>query len=219
MGYEEDDKDKDLTGDFIKQHEGFSAETYGDTKGIPTIGYGGNLQSPDMPEILEEVGVDPEMALQGKVRLGKDTSEKIFEKQRAEKEQYFDNIKQKDFPDSDISENERAALVSMGYNSPRLWGPKLRKMLQMNDDVGVAKEIMLGSNKNKVPGIQKRRLEEARMYSGDNFEQVYKTLSPQEKDEMRNIILQIKNPHERQRVLEEFSFLKPELRFNKLRKP
>ena len=208
-----------LAGDFIKSHEGHSPETYDDIKGIPTVGYGANLESPDMPGIAEKMNIDLDAVKAGRARLGQDTSEKIFQEQKSEKERYFDTIKDKDFPSSDITDNERAALVSLGYNSPKLWGPNLRQKLEDNDDVGVAREILLESNKNKVPGIQKRRLDEARLYAGDNWENVYNTLTSQEKKELRNIILEIKNPHERERVLNEFPFLKHTMRFQKLRKP
>lgn len=217
----DDEKDKeydDPTGTFIKSHEGYSPEVYGDTKGIPTVGYGANLESPDIAETLNTLNLDEQAIRQG-ASVDKKSADAIFQAQRAEKERYFDTINKKDFPDSDISENERAALVSMGYNSPRLWGPKLRKMLQMNDDAGVTREILTGSNKNNVPGIQKRRLEEAKMYAGDDFEQIYNSLPPEEKNKIVNTIQQIKNPHERQRVFQQYPFLTPQTRFTKLRQP
>jgi GH24 family phage-related lysozyme (muramidase) len=219
MGDEENKRRDDLTAEFIKQHEGYSPETYEDTKGLETIGYGANLASPDVPKIMDDMNIDHDLAIQGRVRIGKDTANKIFDAQRQEKEQIFDNINKRDFPNSEITENERAALISLGYNSPKLWGPNLRSKLEANDDIGVAREILLQSNKSKTPGLQKRRLEEAKLYSGENWEKVYQTLSPQERKEIRNIILQIKNPHERERVLNEFPFLRPNMRFQKLRKP
>lgn len=199
--------------EFIKKLEGFSSEIYDDTKGNPTIGYGSNLNSPEIPEILEKRNIKVSPA--GQVSPAE--AESIFEDQLNEKIRYFNEIKKRDFPNFQPTPNKERALLSAGYNSPKIWGPNLRQHLDKNDDVSVVKELLLKSNRDKSPGIQKRRLEEAMEYAGEDFENIFNSLSEEEKRELIAPIFNIQNVHERQRVFEEFPFLKPRNRYKRLR--
>lgn len=51
--------------DMIKRHEGYKNKVYQDTKGIPTIGVGFNLQKPGAKEMLLNVGADIDKILKG----------------------------------------------------------------------------------------------------------------------------------------------------------
>jgi GH24 family phage-related lysozyme (muramidase) len=186
----------------IKKHEGFSPDVYDDTQGNPTIGAGTNLNSPEVPEMLEKQGLDVDAVRSGEQLVDPSTLMKLSQEQLNEKRQYLDNIRKRDFPNARITPEKQEVLESLMYNSPALLGPNLRDQLNRNDEIEATKEILLRSNKNKDPGIQKRRLDEARTFSGKNFQEVMKTLTPEEKAEIRNLIQNIKNVHERNRVFE-----------------
>lgn len=193
---------------FLNQQEGYSEDVYKDTQDIPTVGHGSNLQSPEVEGHLDEMGIDKDRVLAGQDTLNPEEAALLQQKQIEDKKQFLDNVRKKDFPNSQINPNEYDALMSLSYNSPKLIGPQIRGLLNQNKDQDVAKEILLRSNKNKEPGLQKRRLEEAQMYSGEQFPNVVKSLSPEEINEIRTIVGGIKNIHERNRVLEQYPFLK-----------
>ena len=205
--------------DFIKKHEGEKFKVYDDEPGNPTIGAGFNLNSPDASNILGQMGLNRQELLQGK-EITPEQSNELLDRKIDAHQVLLERLRQKDFPNSEIYPNEQDALDSLMYNSPKLIGPNMRQHLEANDDTEAAREIMLKSNRDKVPGIQKRRLEEAEMYAGDNFENVVESLSPEEITEVKNIIGQIKNPHTRMEIMKQFPFLKdvvPSSRFKKLR--
>ena len=135
----------------IRRHEGYSPERYDDTKGIPTVGVGANLQTSESHEILKDLNIPFEDVLSGNRKLTPQEAETILNRQLEEKQRYFNTIKEKDFPESDITPEEEEALLSLGFNSPKLWGPNLRRYLKENRDIEAAKEILLRSNKDKTP--------------------------------------------------------------------
>lgn len=53
----------------VKQHEGVKPKKYLDSKGIPTIGVGFNLNRKDSDEILKSIGVNPVKIKSGKQEL------------------------------------------------------------------------------------------------------------------------------------------------------
>ena len=204
---------------FLKEQEGYSPDVYADTEGNPTVGFGANLNSPEVDQYLSEMGKDKERILSGEESLDPTESDQLKDMQLQDKQQFLEAVKKRDFPQAQIEPNEQDALLSMAYNSPQLIGPNMRKLLNENRKEDVSKEILLRSNRDKTPGIQKRRLEESRMYSGPNFENIVKTLKPEEIHEIRNIINNIKNVNEREKVLQEYPFLNeivPYRPFNKV---
>lgn len=204
---------------FLKNQEGYSDDVYQDTEGNPTVGYGSNLRSPEVSGHLEEMGIDKQRVLAGEDTLSPEEAELLKQKQIEDKQQFLENVRKKDFPNAQISPEQYTALTSLAYNSPQLIGPQLRALLNENRPQDVAKEILLRSNKDKVPGLQKRRLEEAKMYSGEDFPNVVKTLTPEEIKEIRTIINGIQNVHERNRVFEQYPFLQeivPKRQFKRL---
>lgn len=193
---------------FLNQQEGYSDDVYKDSNDIPTVGHGANLQSPEVEGHLDEMGIDKEKVLTGQDTLNPEEAALLQQKQIEDKKQFLENVRKKDFPNAKIESNQYDALLSMAYNSPQLIGPQLRTLLDQNKPQDVAKEILLRSNKNKEPGIQKRRIQEAEMYSGKDFPNVINNLSPEEITEIKNVINGIQNIHERNRVLEQYPFLK-----------
>jgi hypothetical protein len=93
------------------------------------------------------------------------------------------------------------------YNSPELIGPNMKKYLETGDKEAATREIILNSNKDKLGGIAKRRLEEAQMFAGDKFSEIMRSLAPHEKNQIQSQIQSIKNPHERKRVFEKLKQL------------
>lgn len=201
----------------LKRHEGQESSVYKDIKGIPTVGVGGNLQSPEIPQILEDLGTSREEVLSGK-QLTPEQQEGLLDSQIQEKRNYFDNIRKRDFPEADITENEKTALESMMFQSPKLIGPNMRQLLQENKDIEAAKEILLRSNKEKSPGIAKRRLEESRMFAGDRYQELVDSLTSEEIKEVYNLVNSIKNPYTREEVLKEYPFLRQITKPNRYKK-
>jgi GH24 family phage-related lysozyme (muramidase) len=178
---------------FIERLEGREVTVYKDENGIPTVGIGSNLKSPEVPAILRRMGLNPKKILSGKQQLSQKQIDYLYMRQMAEKELYFIKIAQKDFPSADIKLNERRALLSLMFNSPALIGPRMRKFLEENNDEKVVHEIILNSNRSKSPGLQKRRIEEAKQYSGHKFKYYFNKLSKEEKKQVYNIYPGLEN--------------------------
>ncbi len=60
------------------RHEGYRTSTYLDTKGIPTIGVGFNLQRPDASNLLQKVNADYNKILQGNQKLDDSQIMRLF---------------------------------------------------------------------------------------------------------------------------------------------
>ena len=130
----------------IKEYEGFRANAYLDTGGVPTIGYGstrgvkmGQTVTPDQAETLLEADLaiaEKDVASAVKVPL---------------------------------TDNQFAALVSFTFN---LGGPALRrstllKLLNAGDYAGAGGQFKLWINDNgrKLPGLVRRRAAEFALWS------------------------------------------------------
>jgi GH24 family phage-related lysozyme (muramidase) len=203
--------DKRRFKDLIKPLEGQEKSVYLDSNKIPTVGFGANLNSPDIPKIFEAQGIDRDRVLSGKVSITPEQADKIMDAQLAEKRQYFDNIRKKDFPNAKLDPNQEASLMSMMYNNPQLVGPNMRKLLNENNTTEAAKEILLRSNKGGVPGIQLRRLEEAQEFLGPaKFDEVTQTLTPEERSLITSRIDKIQNVEHRDKAKRRFKSLFPD---------
>lgn len=62
----------------LKEHEGYSEVMYPDTKGIPTIGIGFNLQRGDAKAKIEALGYDYQAVLDGKQKISKESVLRLF---------------------------------------------------------------------------------------------------------------------------------------------
>lgn len=192
----------DKTLDFLKQVEGYEPEVYQDSNLKPTFGIGANLQSPATQEAAKALKFNTdELKRSG---ISPEQSDMLARKTLELKHPEFKRIKEQSFPGAKLNHDQEAALMSLYYNNPKLLGPLMRGYLDTNDVTKVSKEILLRSNKNKRPGIAKRRLAEAEMFAGESFPEVMKAFSPDEKKELLNLIENIKNPNEKARVLEKY---------------
>lgn len=207
--------------DKLKEHlmkwEGMENEPYQDTQDYKTVGIGANLDAVGTDEHLKAMGLDA----QNLDRISDEQAQELFERQLSEKNKIFQNIRSNSFPNANIMPNEQDALMSMLYQNVGLIGPNMRGHLASDDDAAAFKEILLNSNKDKEPGIQRRRLDEAKMYAGERYEDFLSELSPEQIQELKTILENIKNPHTREQVFEEFPELvniAPSNRFNKLAK-
>lgn len=170
---------------FLKEQEGFSDTSYLDHKGNETIGYGANLDSPGTKTIMAAAGIDKVDTPEAATRL--------MEAQVKEKERL---IKSR-IPQFDtLPAEQKAAAMSLMYNSPKLVGPRLSKLINQGNAEEAAKEILLRSNKDQMGGVTKRRMEEAAMFTGGKLP----TITPEEQDLLENQIKSIENPHEREKV-------------------
>lgn len=176
------------------QFEGFSEEVYPDEKGIPTVGPGINLNSPEVPQILNEMGYDHSEVKSGEQSISPEHLENIANEQLKEKQRYLQTIQKRDFPEYKPTENELNALMLLMSNSPKLIGPNLRDRLNKNDRFGAFDEIISRSNKDKSPGVQFRRMQEAEEFAGENAPEYFQRLPTSQKDEMRSILEQTQNP-------------------------
>jgi GH24 family phage-related lysozyme (muramidase) len=177
-----------------KRFEGYSEEVYPDEKGIPTVGSGINLNSPEVSEILNDMGYDVEAIKRGVLQLSPSELEEISKIQDQEKRRYLQTIQKKDFPNYKPTENELNALMLLMSNSPQLIGPNLRDKLNKNDRFGAFDEIINRSNKYKTPGVQYRRMQEASEFAGEKTPEYFQRLPTSQIDEMRNILEQTENP-------------------------
>lgn len=201
---------------FLKELEGFSKDVYKDSRGFDTVGYGFNLDAPETAGYLAANGYDANkireqgMSEEDADRIKDFIIDKEEEKLRKRIPESFDTL----------SENEKAAVMSLHYNSPKLIGPSLQGYLASGDKLNAAKEIATRSNKNKELGVAFRRLKEAEMFNS-NLGDVFKIMSPEEKYELQQIINNSDNENVKRDITERYgSFLglKPTpIKFTKLR--
>jgi GH24 family phage-related lysozyme (muramidase) len=216
--------DRDNTvNKYLKTHlsdvEGYSDEVYDDHKGIPTVGTGVNLNSPTTQKSLLNLGYEPARVTSGEIQLSPEELDRIHDDHINETKNIFNTIKSQSFPQKNLNEAQEAAMLSLMYNSPKLVGPSLRQHLNNNDDLSVMKEIVLNSNRENNPGLQLRRIKEAELYGGPlDFQQMLKTLTPEQKKQVYDSISQIKNEEQRLQALEKYAQFDPEYK-SPLEKP
>lgn len=190
----------------LNEFEGFSPEVYKDQKGIDTVGTGISLRSPSSSKAMEELDIVPK-----ENTFKEEDLERIKNNVIEQKKELLNRIKSQSFPQKELKENQEAALLSLAYNSPQLLGPNLRQRLNENDDLGAMREILLNSNKENSPGLQLRRVKEAELYGGPlDFQQLIKTLKPEEKKQVFEQLNMIENEEQKKSVLDKYSQFNPE---------
>lgn len=173
MGTEADPTYKDRRFAMIGEREAWRAEAYWDGvksanggKGYRTVGYGFNMDSVGHKELfIETLKVDGEYfqsVYDGNVQITEAQGKKLFNAAVAEAESIIDNR----LKDVDLNNQQRLALVSMAYNSPKLIGPNLIKALKSGDNESALKEILYKSNATRMLGLYNRRYEEALTFAG-----------------------------------------------------
>lgn len=144
----------------LKQDEGFSSKVYKDTKGIPTVGYGFNLNDPTMQKMI-----DPAIVT-GKREMKQEEADKIFQKKY--QTAYQDAIQYVGSDKFHKLDNARQdVLINMAYNLGinKLSGFKDLKKALLKDDFNQASAEMKDSNWHKQVKGRAVRLE-SKMKSG-----------------------------------------------------
>lgn len=228
MFNEDDEKNlsRKLLYDFLPKVEGSEEGAYTDNRGNTTIGAGFNMDAPGADRHLASVGADPEKLRSGENILNPEQSNQLLDSKIHEKEQLFDNLQKNSFPSTKLNPAQRAAMLSMMYNSPALVGPQMAEHLNQGDHNKVIQEMLTNSNAKNDPGILKRRLQEAELYGGPvDFNLAIKNMTPEQMDQLRSTISKMKNENEKTRVLEKYPFLQEQqpmaqnqFLFNKLRR-
>lgn len=197
---------KSLAKRFLDDVEGYSSDVYQDYKNIPTVGSGLSLRSPATVKALTEMG--KEVADVNSLS-DKDLS-KVQDKVLNEKSKLISNLQKTDFPNANLNEAQKAALISLAYNSPQLLGPELRKNLNANDELETLKEIAIRSNKENKPGVAFRRLQEAELFGGPlGFQQMVDSMSEQDKNIINNTLNQTSNEERRMEMLNKYPQFSP----------
>lgn len=195
-----------LLNSHLDEFEGYSSEVYEDQKGIPTVGTGINLRGPATGKAMSDLGITNETDESFKQEDLSLIKNNIIN----QKKDFLNNVKSQSFPNKELKENQEAALLSLAYNSPALIGANLRQRLNENDDLGVMKEILLNSNRENSPGLQFRRVKEAEMYGGPlDFQQLIKSMSPEEKKQVFDQLSKIENDEQKNTVLQKYSQFDP----------
>jgi lysozyme len=70
-----------FASDMICRHEGLRLKVYKDTKGLETVGYGFNLNSPGAPAICAQLGLDYAGLKSGAVSLTQEQADAVFQYQ------------------------------------------------------------------------------------------------------------------------------------------
>lgn len=202
----------------LKDVEGFSEKIYKDSKGNDTIGYGFNLDAPDVAGYMQMNGYDRERL--DREGLPVEAADQLKDFVIGKEE---DKLKKR-LPDvyDNLPSNEKAAVMSLFYNSPNLIGPDMTGYLANGDKLNAAKEILTKSNKNKDIGTGFRRMKEAEMFSGaDQIENVFKILSPEERVELQKMVESSDNENVKRDVINRYGkYLNPPSRspaFTKLK--
>lgn len=195
---------KKLLNPLLNDVEGNRPETYDDHKGIPTIGAGLNLNDGDVQGLMKISSIDPDEVRSGTRKLASEELEHIKNSYIDKREKLVRNQMGSDLFDT-MPDNEKAAVMSMGYQSLNLLGPSLVGNIANGDKIGAMREMILNSNKNKNPGILNRRFKEAELYGGPlDFSSTFKTLSDEEKQGLVKMINGIENEHTKKEVLEKY---------------
>lgn len=172
----------------LNKAEGFRDTVYDDGRGNPTTGYGFNLNDKGNDALLQLHGVDKQALIEGRSKLSQEQADAIQDSILAQKEKLVRHTVGSDLFDN-LPANKKATLMSLGYNSINLLGPKLRQSVADNDDLNAAKEIMLNSNPKKELGILRRRSDEAKMYLGDDqYKRMNALLNDDERKQLQTIL-------------------------------
>lgn len=192
---------KSLLNPFLDKHEGFSATPYTDNNGNTTFGHGFNAENNDVQGLLAAHGLDPEKIKSGEQNLDEDTSGQIRDSLVDKHAQAIRNT----LPSFDeLSPNKQAALVSKHYQLPA----NFQELAPMVDDDSKQLDLMKTMvNQNiKNPGVLKRNLDTAELYGGPlDYGFMFKTMTPEQKDQITNTLGKIKNENTRKEVMDKIA--------------
>lgn len=188
----------------IKDVEGYSDDTYEDHKGTPTVGTGLNLEDADVQGLMKIRGIDPEEVKTGNRQLASDELDEIHNSYIGKREKLVRNRLGEDLYDT-LQPHEKAAVMSMGYQSLNNVGPNFTQAISSNDRIGAIREMILNTNKDQNPGILSRRFREAEVYGGpEDFSSAFKTMTPVEISKLQNIINKLTNDNVKQEIMQKY---------------
>lgn len=188
----------------IKSVEGHSDDVYADSKGNSTVGTGLNLEDGTVQGLMKIRGYDPEEVKSGRRQIASADLDGIHNSYLDDRERL---VKGRMGPDlyETLQPHEKAAMMSMGYQSLNNLGPSLTGAIAGNDKIAALREMILNTNKDKDPGILRRRMQEAELYGGPlDFSSAFKVMSPDEKKQLMSIIEKTQNEHTRQELVEKY---------------
>jgi GH24 family phage-related lysozyme (muramidase) len=207
----------------IKSVEGHSNDSYSDSNGNPTIGAGMNLNDPTIQGLMSLRGIDHNDVKSGNRSIANDELADIQNAYLGSREKLVRNKVGGDLYDT-LQPHEKAAIMSMGYQSLNNLGPSLSGHLASGDKPNAIKEMLLNTNAKKDPGILSRRFQEAQTYDSDpvSFSSAFKIMSDDEKKQLADILGKTKNENTRKELLDKYgSYLgttQPKQDFSKLTK-
>lgn len=214
---------KSLLSPFLADVEGNSSTAYNDSKGVPTAGYGFNLDDKENHGIMQMHGIDPNEVKMGTRKIASEEADRIKSSILDRKEALVRDRMGSDLFET-LNPNKKAALVSLGYQSLNNIGPNLQEMIAKEDDPLALKELILNTNADSDPGILSRRMKEAQLYNPDpvTFSSAFKLMDNEEKSKLVKIINKTKNENTKKELMDKYGqylgMTSEPLKFNKLSK-
>lgn len=198
---------RDIASDYIVSHEGDEASVYDDSAGKKTIGKGLNLEAPLTQLAFKRLGLDPQKMMSGEEIATPEQLEQAYQFMMDKTEEGVDSK----FRDLNLNDNEKAALMSLYYNSPSLIGDNLTNYINNNDKNEAMKEIMLRTNRTKNYGVAKRRLNEAKLFGGEEgLNKAVNTMTPEELIDLRHTFDAMPDTAEKRALFNNYKFLNPD---------
>ncbi len=160
-------------GEFIEKEEGMRLGTYKDTKGIPTIGVGFNLNRKDARQKLEDMGYNYDDVKAGKSGIRREDAVKLRDVVVQEEMNWLrGRLEGEGIDTASLKSHQWQALLSLSYNGRVLIGPSLVGHIKDGNWAGAEREIREFSNGNRdakpsvIRGIDERRNREANKFRG-----------------------------------------------------
>ena len=175
MGTESDPEYTSQRFEMIAEREAWRSGSYWDGvksapngKGYRTVGYGYNMDSVGHKDLfIKTLQVNEKYfddVHSGRVEITEAQGRKLFDAAVDEAESVVDNR----LKGVDLNHQQRLALVSMAYNSPKLIGQNLVGHLKGGRMEKAVEEILYKSNGSRMLGLYNRRYEEALTFVGAN---------------------------------------------------
>lgn len=188
----------------IKNVEGYKDTPYDDHNGNPTVGTGLNLDDEDVQHLMKIRNINPDEVKNGTRKLASEEMGDIQNSYMDKREKMVRDKMGNDLFDT-LQPHEKAAVMSMGYQSLNNLGPNLNQAIAGGDKIGAMREMILNTNKEQDPGILRRRLQEAETYGGPlDFNSTFKTFTPEEKTAVTSMINKLKNENVKQEMLNKY---------------
>lgn len=188
----------------IKDVEGHSNDVYSDSKGKSTVGTGLNLDDGTVQGLMKMRGYDPAEVKAGTRNIASEDLSGIHDAYINDREKLVSGKMGPDLYNT-LQPHEKAAMMSMGYQSLNNLGPALTGAISGNDKIAAIREMVLNTNKDQDPGVLSRRMKEAELYGGPlDFASAFKVMSPEEKQKLSKIIEKTQNENTRKELQDKY---------------